>query len=279
MEKRSLHFFQHVTAPTLSGDLDAVFWRVTVLQICHREPAVRHAVLAVRHTVLAVSSLHEGLLQGSVDPYVGDAGPRESFALRQYNKAIACLLDRMNDPTSQPVGPLLTCVLFVCIEFVQSKDKESLIHLEQGRQILARLERRADSRDADIEVIKQHLVPMYTRLSMTSFLFGGTPVPIPQSLKTARETPATFESLREMRYTLHDFFDEVLRFTQRSRPAKYSSSMAPEALEGFALEQDRLLRQLATLSVASSLFQASRPNEASDITYAVLQVYLRIATI
>lgn len=53
-EKRSFNFFQHITAPVLAGDLDAVIWRVLVLQICHTEPAVRHAILAI-------SSLHEAL--------------------------------------------------------------------------------------------------------------------------------------------------------------------------------------------------------------------------
>jgi len=271
-EKRSFHFFQHVTAPSLSGDLDGVFWRVLVLQICQREAAVRHAVLAV-------SSLHEGLLQGPVNPYADDANPKQSFALQQYNKAIACLLDQMNDPISKPMGPLLTCVLFVCIEFMQSKDKESLIHLEQGRQILSRLERRAESRDPEIEVIKQHLVPMYTRLSMTSFLFGGTPVPIPQSLKTVRDIPVVIESLQEMRYALHDFIDRVLRFTQRSRPAKYSSSVPPEVMRSFETEQQHLLSQLAKLNISFSLYQATRPAEAAQTTSVVLQIYLHTTKI
>jgi len=272
-EKRSFHFFQHVTAPCLSGDLDAVFWRVLVLQICQREPAVRHAVLAV-------SSLHEGLMQGSVAPFVKDsAGPRHSFALQQYNKAISCLLSQMNDPTSRPVGPLLTCVLFVCIEFMQSKDKESLIHLEQGRQILSRLERRAASRDPEMEIIKQHLVPMYTRLSMTSFLFGGTPVPIPQNLKTLKEIPLVVESLHDMRYAVHDFLDQVLRFTQRSRPAKYNDTVSAESMRGFETEQARLLKQLGKLSVAFSLYQASKPKEAAQTTASVLQMHLHVAKI
>jgi len=271
-EKRSFHFFQHVTAPCLSGDLDAVFWRVLVLQICQRESAVRHAVLAV-------SSLHEGLIQGTIAPFAKDSGPRHSFALQQYNKAIACLLGQMNDPSSRPMGPLLTCVLFVCIEFMQSKDKESLIHLEQGRQILSRLERRAASRDPEIEVIKQHLVPMYTRLSMTSFLFGGTPVPIPQNLKTLKEVPLVFESLHEMRYAVHDFLDQVLRFTQRSRPAKYNDTVSAESMRGFETEQRRLLQLLGKLNVAFSLYQAAKPKEAAQTTSSVLQMYLHVAKI
>ncbi len=31
-EKRSFHFFQHVTALWLSGDFDGIFWKVLVLR-------------------------------------------------------------------------------------------------------------------------------------------------------------------------------------------------------------------------------------------------------
>ncbi|CAK7225860.1 hypothetical protein SBRCBS47491_006032 [Sporothrix bragantina] len=140
-EKRAFDFFRHTTAPCLAGDLDAVFWRVLVLQICHTEPAVWHAVLAV-------SSLHEVLLQSSSEPCMplqdtsGAPSPsapspscaarivlQTEFALRHYNKAIAYLLDDMKlestdmsgcgfDATAKsaprrPVTLLMTCVLFV----------------------------------------------------------------------------------------------------------------------------------------------------------------------
>ena len=265
-EKRSFHFFQHVTAPSLSGDLDAAFWKVLVLQICQTEHAVRHAVLAV-------SSLHEGLLQGTVDPYM-DGGASQSFALQQYNKAISRLLDQMNNAGSKPMASLLTCILFVCIEFMQSKDKESLIHLEQGRQILSQLERKAKSDDPEIECIKEHLVPMYTRLSLTSFLFGGSPVPIPTGLKTLTAIPVTFKSLAELRYCMYDFMDQGLRFTQRARPAKYGDSLSPEHIRALQNEQQHLLSQLAKLSVAFSLFRASKPTAAPEHHMHVLQMYL-----
>ena len=167
-EKRSFEFFQHITAPILAGDLDAVFWRVLVLQICHTEPAVRHAVLAI-------SSLHEALLRISALPPTGysskitasssppnfknSTAHQHDFALQQYNKAIAYLLEDMKmvngepgvDHTSEtvsnactgsflplqrPVAPLMTCVLLVCIEVMQGKDRDALIHLDQGRHLL-----------------------------------------------------------------------------------------------------------------------------------------------
>lgn len=264
-EKRAFYFFQHVTAPCISGDFDAVFWRSVVLQVAQTEPAVRHAVLSV-------STLHEGLTQGTIVQST-DGCPTQSFALQQYNKAIARLLDQMNNPLTKPLASLLTCVLFVCIEFLQGKDKESLIHLEQGRQLLTRLDERYNG--PEMECILRHVVPLYTRLSLTSFLFGGTPVPLPDSLKSRGEIPDTFSSMDHLRYFMHEFMEQAFRFTHRARPAKNSSdSISRETMQLLEVEQDRLLCRLAKFNVAFSLFRASRSKPGPENTLLVLQMYL-----
>ncbi|KAM7194988.1 hypothetical protein V8F20_007714 [Naviculisporaceae sp. PSN 640] len=263
-EVRSFQFFQHVTAPCLSGDFDGSFWRVLVLQICQTEPAVKHAVLAV-------SSLHEGMMRGMV-PYA-DMGDRQSFALWQYNKAIGYLLDQMRHVDAKPLVPLLTCVLFVCIEFMQSKDRESLLHLEQGRQILGQLGRK--SGNPEIEIIKQHLVPVYTRLSLTSLMIGCDPVAIPMSLKTAVEIPVAFETIDQVRYTLYDFMDECLRFTKKTRHTKVSSVLpSSEEMRAFEDEQDYLLSKHAKFNVAFSLYQSSKAHDAPPGSISLIQIHI-----
>lgn len=268
-EKRAFYFFQHVTARSISGDFDTAFWRVTVLQICQTEPAVRHAVLAV-------SSLHEGLVAGVIAPH--SDGPlsqstTQSFALQQYNQAISRLLVQMSCPLTKPLASLLTCVLFVCIEYMQGKDNESLIHLEQGRQLLTRLDHR--SLDPEMQCIVQNIVPLYTRLSLTSFLFGGSPVPIPDSLKLNSDIPDTFETFDKMRHCMHDFMEQAFRFTHRARPAKNSSDSIPrETMRLLEVEQDRLLSRLARFNVAFSLFRASGSQPGPEIALVVLQMYL-----
>ncbi|KAK3401277.1 hypothetical protein B0T20DRAFT_165047 [Sordaria brevicollis] len=245
-EKRSFHFFQDVTAPCLSGDFDGAFWRVFVLQICESEPAVKHAVLAV-------SSLHEVMVRGAAAPYI-DITDKQQFALFQYNKAIACLLDRMPDVDSRPLVPLLTCILFVFLEFMQLKDIESLIHLQQGHQILSELERKPSLRgNPEFQIIRDHIVPMYTRISLTLLMFGGDPTSIPVPLKTMIDVPVTFETIDQVRYALHDLMEECLRFTKKSKPAKYQQ-VSPEELRALEGEQDLLMRKLSRFNVAFSLF-------------------------
>lgn len=268
-EKRAFYFFQHVTARSISGDFDTAFWRITVLQISQTEPAVRHAVLAV-------SSLHEGLVEGVVAPLSDEPltqSTSQSFALQQYNKAISRLLAQMSNPLTKPLASLLTCVLFVCIEYMQGKDNESLIHLEQGRQLLARLDHH--SNDPEMQCIVQNIVPLYTRLSLTSFLFGGSPVPIPDSLKQNSDIPDTFETFDNMRHCMHDFMEQAFRFTHRARPAKNSSDTVPrETMRLLEVEQDRLLSRLARLNVAFLLFKASRSQPGPESALVVLQMYL-----
>lgn len=245
-EKRSFQFFQDVTAPCLSGDFDGAFWRVLVLQICESEPAVKHAVLAV-------SSLHEVMVRSAVAPKV-DITDKQQFALFQYNKAISCLLDRMPDVDSRPLVPLLTCILFVFLEFMQFKDVESLIHLNQGHQILSELERKPSLRgNPEFVIIRDHIVPMYTRISLTLLMIGGDPTAIPVPLKTSIDVPTSFETIDQVRYALHDFMEECLRFTKKAKPAKYQQ-VSPEELRALEGEQDLLMRKLSRFNVAFSLF-------------------------
>ncbi|KAK3333966.1 hypothetical protein B0T19DRAFT_142446 [Cercophora scortea] len=264
-EKRSFQFFQHVTAPCLSGDYDGAFWSGIVLQICQSEPAVKHAVLAV-------SALHEGMTRGTVAPYA-DISDRQSFALWQYNKSIAFLLDQMREADAKPLVPLLTCILFVCIEFMQSKDRESLIHLDQGRYILSQLGRKASSRNPEIDIIKDHLVPVYTRLSLTSLMFGGDPVAIPVSLKTSVDIPAMFTTIDQVRYALYDFMDETLRFAKRTHQAKFSDVSSEEML-AFEDEQDYLLRKLSKFNVAFSLYQSRAGKDSPPGSVALVQIHI-----
>ncbi|KAL1911982.1 hypothetical protein Sste5344_002177 [Sporothrix stenoceras] len=66
---------------------------------------------------------------------------------------------------------------------------------------------------------------------MTSFLFGGNPEPIPSALKTttAECTPSTFDSIHALRAAIHDFVNDILRFTQRARSIKYPVSLRRRA--------------------------------------------------
>ena len=323
-EKRAFQFFQHITALCLAGDLDAVFWRVLVPQICHTEPAVRHAVLAV-------SSLHEALFQTPPVPHgslksapapstfsrPSDCTTRTTqqcnFALRQYNMAISHLLDEMKTESSgpsccslkpsagsaqrRPVAALITCVLYLCIKMMQGKDKEALIHLEQGRLLLKQLhicqttasvtggagegrtpglvaaqqDSAARETDPELAIVRQQLVPLYTRLSLTSFLLGGNSEPIPAHLKTKSVGgfPDTFDSIHSLQAAVHDFLEAVLRSIRRARPLKAEpmatcAAMDPSQSFSATLAMDASMRNGYHSTALFSLFESKSPGPAPN---------------
>ena len=117
-----MDFFRYQTAPVLSGHFDHSFWSHWVLRVADSEPAVRHAVVAI-------ASLHEKSVTMRVPSTHAD-----SFSLFQYNKAIRQLTDRAMERQSNHVV-LLTCVLFICLEFLGGNPDLALGHLQNGMKI------------------------------------------------------------------------------------------------------------------------------------------------
>lgn len=180
----------------------------------------------------------------------------------------------MNSHSAKPLASLLTCVLFVCIEYLQGKYQESLIHLEQGQQLLIRLDQQANN--PEMEYIVRYIVPLYTRLSLASFLFGVDSIPTPNFLRSHGEIPDTFESIDDLQASVHEFTEQAFHFTRKAQPVKNNSVSIPrETTQMLEVEQERLLSRLVKLNVAFSLFRASvGSRHGPKNALLVLQIYL-----
>jgi hypothetical protein len=119
---------------------------------------------------------------------------------------------------------------------------------------------------------------MYTRLSLTSLMFGGEPVEIPTLLKTLTEVPMVFESIDEVRYALYDFMDECLRFAKKTRVAKLSD-VTPDQMRVFEKQQDYLLKKLAKFNVSFSLYRSTGPCDGPAGSIALIQIHVHTAFI
>lgn len=108
-ERRSFEFFLLKTAPQLAGDFECAFWDRLLLQTVHHEPAIRHVTVAL-------GSLHEHFQRDAGAPFSSRIlATDNSFALRQYLRAIRCLMP--SPGASQPIDVcLISCVLFACFE-------------------------------------------------------------------------------------------------------------------------------------------------------------------
>lgn len=107
---------------------------------------------------------------------------------------------------------------------------------------------------------------------MTSFLFGGSPLPIPPSLKSPSTSeaatataniPTTFDTIHGLRASVHDFLDTALRFTRKARSSKYpkratSPSATPSATPASAsTSTSASAYHLGSSSYASTFASAS----------------------
>ncbi|PTD02211.1 hypothetical protein FCULG_00012166 [Fusarium culmorum] len=259
---QQVHAFDHYrlrTAKVLSGAIDASFWGGVVLKMSTSEPAVRHAILAI-------SSLHEAVETRSRTNREVDT----RFAFREYGNAITSLRNwgQRNDPS---LVPLLVCVLFICVEFLIDRDTAAQMHICQGRQILSTLNH---GRSPSMEMIKHVLVPIYARLSLSSFLFGSRPAPIPTHLRSWTDMPVMFSSLEEARYALYLMLDDTLQFTFAARHIIFDPNTDPQEIVRFQHEQQRLLSQLNRWHAAFTVITSMTPQSpALENTLNVIRIY------
>ncbi|KAM0186357.1 hypothetical protein ACHAPI_011710 [Fusarium lateritium] len=258
-EARAFDHYRLRTAKVLSGAIDSSFWGGVVLKMSTTEPAVRHAMLAI-------SSLHEAV--ESRYRSVHDIDTR--FAFREYSNAITSLRNwgERNEPS---VVPLLVCVLFICIEFLIDRDMAAQMHICQGRHILSTL---GDGRSPAMEMIKHSLVPIYTRLSLSSFLFGSRPAPIPTHLRGWVEVPVVFTTIEDARYALYLVLDEALQFSANARAVIFNPNADPQEIRNLQNEQQRLLSQLSRWHAAFTVLTSmSAQSPSLENLLNVLRIY------
>ncbi|KAM3078054.1 hypothetical protein ACMFMG_002645 [Clarireedia jacksonii] len=138
-ERYSFHFFHTKTAPQLEGYSNSGFWDRFVLEASHWEASVRHAAIAL-------GALHERFeLEDGFITNIKEDTEENSFALRQYVKAINCLVQ----PSISLAGrhtrrsanvALMTCVLFVCFETLRGHHDAALAHIDGGIRILSEMQ-------------------------------------------------------------------------------------------------------------------------------------------
>ncbi|KAF5006678.1 hypothetical protein FDECE_6970 [Fusarium decemcellulare] len=245
-ETHAFDYYRTRTSKILSGAIDGSFWSGIVLKMSATEPAVRHAILAI-------SSLHEVVEARSRNPHGKALDTR--FAFRQYGNAITSLRNwsQREEPS---VIPLLVCLLFICVEFLADRDSAAQMHILQGRKILSGL---ADGHTPAMEVVKHSLVPIYARLSLSSFLFGTRPAPIPIHLRGWTEVPAVYATVEQARCGLYLIVDECLQFSVRAYEIMYNPNADPEQLQLLEYEQQRLLSQLSRWHAAFTVLTSMSP--------------------
>ncbi|CAG9984331.1 unnamed protein product [Clonostachys byssicola] len=227
------------------------FWSGLVIRLTITEPAVRHALLAL-------SSVHEKVIA------IGDKPetriPNTTFAFGEYSKAISAI-SKWTPPSnsSEPATiPLLVCVLFICIEFLMDYEAAAQVHISQGRKILSQItEAQAMASSPAAEMLRNVLVPIYTRLSLASFLFGHHPASIPDFFLGDWSVPFSFSSLLEARDALFGLLNCGLQFSNEIMPLVYDPTIPQDQLEGIVSRQRAILARLAEWRTSFAVLEAT----------------------
>lgn len=285
-EKRAIYYFREKAAPVLSGSLDSSFWSRLVLQVSNSEPAVRLATMAVGS--LFEHMEHEASFSVANDSQAVAGGRRYQFGIQCYNKAISALLRRMEqDDQAAPIA-LLTCVLFVCVEFLQGNEAEALSLCVNGTKVLQSVPRAKDGlahaqlswRHSLLAVIMEDVSPIFTRLGILSTLFGqpmekGMPPTVLTDMPPP-ELPSSLHTLADARDALYHLMEKcqaVLRAAMVYKWGPANNLITPEALHTL---QPRMLAYLEHWAEAFNVLTSSFDPSASFVDlYAstVLQLY------
>ncbi|KAI1867339.1 uncharacterized protein JN550_007070 [Neoarthrinium moseri] len=273
VEAQSYHFFLTHSGPSLASDYDSGFWNSLVLQLCHSERAVLHAVLAV-------SSFHESLLLGNLDGQ-GELEDRQVFALEQYNIAIGILRDQMNEETVRDaIVPLLMCLLFICMEYMQGKEVDALNYINQGRQIIQKFSQIGHVPGYQVDIIKQHIVPLYIRSGVTAVLSGASVQPIPDRFDAFYEVPPLFSTIQDARHTFYSMMDRVLRFTSDARLKVQDADLPPASVHDLRAHQQWHLSSLSKWNTAYAVLTATQSvGDPPPLSMILLQIYYHAAII
>ncbi|KPM40757.1 hypothetical protein AK830_g5826 [Neonectria ditissima] len=132
-ERDCFQWFMLKTSPKLRGIFSSAFWDTLVFQAGSDEPAVLHASLAL-------GSAQRRQICGKESWRTSANAPdeQEQFMLHQYGKAISYLVPQSQNhhqPSTQAV--LMTCLVFIFLDFLRGHYKTAQTHLKNGLRLIA----------------------------------------------------------------------------------------------------------------------------------------------
>jgi hypothetical protein len=226
-EQLSFDWFKQKTTKKFAGMFTSDFWETLVFQASVQEPAVRHAIVAL-------SAAHR--FDSNHGPWripATNGFDAEKFTLQQYNKAIYSLRCNtiMNNTNSIRVT-LITCLIFVTLEYLRGQYKSGSAHLRYGIQLLSELSVPGPTNEPTSTTRFNHstpedfvhhaLIDSYARIAIQSAMFGI----IPSHMCVMTRAPhinsslRPFKSIIEARQTLDDILNRIKRLKENHHDAQ-----------------------------------------------------------
>ena len=257
-EKESFEWFRAKTAVKLPGSFISEFWGTILPRASLGEPAVLHAVLAL-------SSIHKGgmLKKGSQILTHQRPDGLEQVTLQHYLKAIRHLQPHLlaGDKSSFRVA-ILTCIVFVSLDFLRGHFNTAQIHLQSGLKLLKEV-RVVEEGEDGLLLLKtcpdpedRLVAEVFARLHLQVELFKVHPRTILQATEL-RPLPSKFLSYKEAWGGLERLLNTVLHIDRQARNLE-AIGMPPHEDLGLIERQlrtrEELSRWLKTCEASRNVF-------------------------
>ena len=287
-DKGYFEWFKCRTVPKIPGSFDSRFWNTLLFQASSNEPAVLHAVLAL-------SSVHKRGTISDNGRGIRDAvsGEQEQMTLKHYVKAIGHLQSHCStrDRASARVA-LITCIVFVCLEFLRGHFTTAQTHLLNGLKVLGETQMLSNNNDGILRIKSSResaddwIIEVFTRLHLQVELFKHTyhhPCLILQAAWP--ENPVTkFHTINEAWQHMERLLNRAFFLAHLGRERARSDSESPESRGGaLALlgHQQRLVTELGRWPGLYEAFVPSQDRRSNEEEkgYHLLYSYHTMVTI
>lgn len=239
-EGQYFQLFRDYTANELSGFFDTSFWTRRVLQECHSEDAIRHAVVALGALYKTLEKMSESPPGSPSEHHHSDnANQHWETAFKHYSLALRAVLNSGTNDQAKKRMSLMASVLLACFDSFIGDHRQAIVQIQNGLALLEtlRAERRRASLPQPEEPVEQDLIQMFTRLAIQAksydlaFHFpqpyvirltpkhketarspspdGGSPVSTSQA-----RIPDVFASLHDGRLAWDTLCEKIMRFTE-----------------------------------------------------------------
>ncbi|MCJ1309047.1 hypothetical protein MMC25_002702 [Agyrium rufum] len=238
-DRRCFAYFRCRVVPDLSGCFEIDFWDRLVPQTAHAEPAVHHALLAL-------GSLYESY---SPEYRADPASLPAKLAVKHYTTAINLLSTGVASSTLSPHAILVSCLIFVWVEFVRDNLDAGLTHIQAGFRILKDLQNGISA-----QRIEEPVSRVFTRLQWQARQHGSPTSNfnsdvLQEEPPVLNDFPSTFNSLNHARTCLDLISNSLFNFTRRL----HHPHLAPYEVLERAVESKRYSLEATRLSLLRNL--------------------------
>lgn len=322
-ESRYFEWFRCRTVKRLQGSFESYFWDTLVLGASFDEPAVLHAALALgsahKRESMAGSCLPPTMLRrrrrrnsNDQQPGSGDKGKgkekataadedgmddddmemvsviddEERFTLSQYNKSIRWLQPHFPTETRASIRvALITCMVFICLEFLRGRYHTGAEHLRSGMKLLAKLDEHNGGPLNQREHADEWLIEAFEKLNLQANLLGQGTLSlhcVGRHTSQVEPFPATFQNMREARKRLDYLLNDVAHLREQSRVHGRLWNDPGSEVSDLHHRRNNIL---ADLEIWSRIYRVSRVTILSQMgrdgqaSYLMLNMYHTMAVI